>query len=60
MLEKFLSQVRDQIYANMKIKKGTKLSKKNIVTKRPSIGIGSEYFFKAYSTTSLPVNPVAP
>ena len=37
---------RRSIYANMKIKKGTKLSKKNIVTKRPSIGIGSEYFFK--------------
>ncbi len=44
--EKNSKFLRRSIYANMKIKKGTKLSKKNIVTKRPSIGIGSEYFFK--------------
>ena len=44
--EKFSKFLRRSIFANTSIKKGTKLSRKHIITKRPLIGAGSEHFFK--------------
>ena len=38
--------LRRSIFANTDIKKGEKLTKKNIITKRPKIGIGAEFFLK--------------
>ena len=38
--------LRRSIFAKTNIKKGEKLTKKNIITKRPKIGIGAEFFFK--------------
>ena len=42
-ISKFL---RRSIFAKIDIKKGTKLTKEHIITKRPKIGVGSEFFFK--------------
>ena len=38
--------LRRSIFANTSIKKGTKLTRKHIITKRPLIGAGSEHFFE--------------
>ena len=44
--EKISKFLRRSIFANIDIKKGTKLTNKHIISKRPLIGVGSEYFFK--------------
>ena len=38
--------LRRSIFANTEIKKGEILTKKNIITKRPKIGVGAEFFLK--------------
>jgi len=44
--EKQSKFLRRSIYSNLDIKAGSRITKKNIITKRPCIGISSEHFFK--------------
>lgn len=50
--EKKSISLRRSIFAKLDIRKGEKLTIKNIITKRPKIGIGAEYFFKLLNKRS--------